>query len=405
MSNLWTEHFADRTSRMKVSAIRELLRVAALPEISCFAGRLPATNMLPLEEVATATENVLRKYRHSALQYGPTEGHEPLREQIATMYQARGVQVTTDNILLLSGSQQGLDFVGRIFVHDGTSVLVEAPTYVGALQAWWPFAPRFLTVPTDSDGMLVDQMEKLDPFRFVYLLPNFQNPSGITLSEERRRAVIETIHNRGALIVEDDPYRELRYNGQDIPSLVEIEGQQLGADWNERRRVIHLCTFSKSLAPGLRVGWAVAPTPVIRQMVLAKQGADLHTSTLTQMIVSELLAENTIQRNVPQLRAVYRERRDAMLDALAQYVGSQATWTHPDGGLFLWLRLSDSFDTQALLERALEKQVAYVPGSAFYVDGSGTNELRLNFSSMPPERIRDGVQRLASLITEPILSV
>ncbi len=405
MSNLWTEHFADRTSRMKVSAIRELLRVAALPEIISFAGGLPATNMLPLEEVATATENVLRKYRHSALQYGPTEGHEPLREQIATMYQARGVQVTTDNILLLSGSQQGLDFVGRIFVDDGTSVLVEAPTYVGALQAWWPFAPRFLTVPTDSDGMLVDQMEKLDPFRFVYLLPNFQNPSGITLSEERRRAVIETIHNRGALIVEDDPYRELRYNGQDIPSLVEIEGQQLGADWNERGRVIHLGTFSKSLAPGLRVGWAVAPTPVIRQMVLAKQGADLHTSTLTQMIVSELLAENTIQRNVPQLRAVYRERRDAMLDALAQYVGSQATWTHPDGGLFLWLRLSDSFDTQALLERALEKQVAYVPGSAFYVDGSGTNELRLNFSSMPPERIRDGVQRLASLITEPILSV
>ncbi len=405
MSNLWTEHFAERTSRMKVSAIRELLRVAALPEIISFAGGLPATNMLPLEEVATATENVLRKYRHSALQYGPTEGHEPLREQIATMYQARGVQVTTDNILLLSGSQQGLDFVGRIFVDDGTSVLVEAPTYVGALQAWWPFAPRFLTVPTDSDGMLVDQTEKLDPFRFVYLLPNFQNPSGITLSEERRRAVIETIHNRGALIVEDDPYRELRYNGQDIPSLVEIEGQQLGADWNERGRVIHLGTFSKSLAPGLRVGWAVAPTPVIRQMVLAKQGADLHTSTLTQMIVSELLAENTIQRNVPQLRAVYRERRDAMLDALAQYVGSQATWTHPDGGLFLWLRLSDSFDTQALLERALEKQVAYVPGSAFYVDGSGTNELRLNFSSMPPERIRDGVQRLASLITEPILSV
>ncbi len=405
MSNLWTEHFADRTSRMKVSAIRELLRVAALPEIISFAGGLPATNMLPLEEVATATENVLRKYRHSALQYGPTEGYEPLREQIATMYQARGVQVTTDNILLLSGSQQGLDFVGRIFVDDGTSVLVEAPTYVGALQAWWPFAPRFLTVPTDSDGMLVDQTEKLDPFRFVYLLPNFQNPSGITLSEERRRAVIETIHNRGALIVEDDPYRELRYNGQDIPSLVEIEGQQLGADWNERGRVIHLGTFSKSLAPGLRVGWAVAPTPVIRQMVLAKQGADLHTSTLTQMIVSELLAENTIQRNVPQLRAVYRERRDAMLDALAQYVGSQATWTHPDGGLFLWLRLSDSFDTQALLERALEKQVAYVPGSAFYVDGSGTNELRLNFSSMPPERIRDGVQRLASLITEPILSV
>lgn len=405
MNNLWTDHFAERTARMKVSAIRELLSVAARPEIISFAGGLPASDLLPLEEVAAATEKLLRKYQHSALQYGPTEGFQPLREQIVEMYRARGVQITTDNVLLLSGSQQGLDFVGRLFVDEGDPVLVEAPTYVGALQAWWPYAPRFLTLPTDTNGMLVEQMDTLEPFKFVYLLPNFQNPSGITLSEERRHAVVDTIHQRGSLIIEDDPYRELRYSGEDIPSLVEIEGRKLGADWNERGRVIHFGTFSKTLAPGLRIGWAVAPSPVIRQMVLAKQGADLHTSTLTQMIVSELVAENTIQNNVPRLRAVYRERRDAMLESLDQYLGSQGTWTRPDGGLFLYLKLSDEIDTQALLQRALEVQVAYVPGSAFYVDGQGTHELRLNFSCTAPDRIREGIRRLASLITEPIMSV
>lgn len=404
MTNPWAEHFAGRTTRMKVSAIRELLSVAARPEIISFAGGLPASDLLPLEEVAVATDKLLRKYRHSALQYGPTEGFQPLREQIAAMYRARGVPATADNILLLSGSQQGLDFVGRLFIDEGDTLLVEAPTYVGALQAWSPFSPRFVTLPTDADGMLVDGIERLDPFKLAYLLPNFQNPSGITLSAERRRMIVDSVHRRGALIVEDDPYRELRYSGEDIPSLAEIEAQQLGADWNERARVIHLGTFSKTLAPGLRVGWALAPTPVIRQMVLAKQGADLHTSTLNQMIVSELVAENTIQRNVPQLRAVYRERRDTMLDALAQHIGSQAAWIRPDGGLFLWLKLRESLDTQALLSRALEHQVAYVPGSAFYVDGSGTNELRLNFSAMPPDRIREGVRRLGSLIAEPALT-
>jgi 2-aminoadipate transaminase len=406
MSNLWTDHFAERTSRMKVSAIRELLSVAARPEIISFAGGLPATDLLPLEEVAVATENLLRKYRHSALQYGPTEGHEPLREQIAEMYRARGVPASVDNILLLSGSQQGLDFVGRIFIDDGDTLLVEAPTYVGALQAWSPFAPQFLTLPTDADGMLVDLIDTLDAFKLVYLLPNFQNPSGITLSADRREIAVEAIHRRRALIVEDDPYRELRYSGHDIPSLIEIEAQHLGTNWNAQGRIIHLGTFSKTLAPGLRVGWVVAPSPVIRQMVLAKQGADLHTSTLNQMIVSELVADNTIQRNVPRLQEVYRERRDAMLDCLTQYLGSQGTWTRPDGGLFLWLKLNNALDTQALLNRAVaEKQVAYVPGAAFYVDGSGINELRLNFSATPPERIRDGVSRLASLITEPVVSV
>jgi 2-aminoadipate transaminase len=395
-------HFARRTSRMKASAIRELLSVTARPDVISFAGGLPAAEILPVEDVAAATDRVLSRQGRVALQYGPTEGYVPLREQIVAQYQERGVNLSIDNILLVNGSQQGLDFVGRLFIDDGDPVLVEAPTYVGALQAWSPFAPSFVTVPTDVDGLQTDQLRTVEPFKFAYLLPNFQNPSGITLSRERREQIIPIVHDREALIVEDDPYRELRYSGQDIPSLLEIEARQLGKDWNDQGRVIHLGTFSKTLAPGLRLGWVIAPTPVIHLMVLAKQGTDLHTSSLGQMIVSELLADGVLERNLPGLRALYRERRDAMLDALAVEVGNHASWTHPDGGLFLWLKLGENADTVELLKRALEQKVAYVPGNAFYVDGRGHHEMRLNFSCMGPDRIREGIRRLATLITEPL---
>jgi len=403
MSSPISDHFAKRTDHMKASAIRELLSVTAQPEMISFAGGLPANEVLPVDDVLAATDRLLRKQGKAALQYGPTEGHLPLREQIAAMYQRRGVPATVDNILLVNGSQQGLDFMGRLFLDEGDTVLVEAPTYVGALTAWRPFLPRFVTVPTDNDGILVEQLRNAGAFKFAYLLPNFQNPSGITLTLERRKQVVSTIHERGMLVLEDDPYRELRYSGQDMPSLIELEGQMLGKDWNERGRIVHLGTFSKTLAPGLRIGWVIAPKAVIHLMVLAKQGADLHTSSLAQMIVSELLADNTLERNLPGLRALYRERRDAMLGALDEFVGDRATWTHPDGGLFLWLTLHAGIDSAALLTQALAQKVAFVPGNAFYVDAAVHNDLRLNFSCMPPERIREGIRRLATLVSEPSL--
>ncbi|MEP7287013.1 MAG: PLP-dependent aminotransferase family protein [Chloroflexota bacterium] len=397
----WSSRFANRTQYMQASAIRELLKVAARPDVISFAGGLPAAEVLPVEEVAVATENILRKQGRVALQYGASEGYAPLREQIAAMYRAHGVPATVDNILLTNGSQQGLDLIGRVLINEGDSLLVEAPTYVGALQAWRPLAPNFLTISIDDQGMCVDEIDSLDEFSLTYVLPNFQNPTGVTLAGSRRERLVRSIHARGALIVEDDPYHELRYSGQASPSLIEIEAQILGADWNKRGRVIYLGTFSKTLAPGLRVGWVLAPDPVITMMTLAKQGTDLHTSMLSQMIVSELIDGRTIEQNLPRLRSVYGTRRDAMVNALQAFMGDCATWTHPDGGLFLWLTLKGDIDTAVLLDQALEeKKIAYVPGNAFYLDGSGTHEMRLNFSCMSPARIHEGIERLASLIPQ-----
>ncbi len=406
MSNEHNYPFARRTANMKASAIRELLSVTTQPDMISFAGGLPANEVLPVEDVRRVLDQLLTKLGRSALQYGPTEGYLPLREQIATMYRSRGVQATVDNILLTNGSQQGLDFAGRLFIDEGDPVLVEAPTYVGALTAWRPFLPKFVTLPTDKDGVIADQLQDAPPFKFAYLLPNFQNPSGLTLSLERRHKVVEIIHQRNMLVLEDDPYRELRYSGQDLPSLIELEGQALGADWDAHGRIIHLGTFSKTLAPGLRLGWVIAPKAIIHLMVLAKQGADLHTSGLSQIIVSELVADGTLQRNLPGLRALYRERRDAMLDALNTHVGANAEWTRPDGGLFLWLRLPEALDSSALLQQAVAQKVAFVPGEAFYVDPhglSGRHELRLNFSCMGPDKIREGIRRLAALVAQPAI--
>jgi 2-aminoadipate transaminase len=234
------------------------------------------------------------------------------------------------------------------------------------------------------------------------LLPNFQNPSGISLSAERRKQVVELIHRKQILVVEDDPYRELRYSGQDLPALVEIEAAMLGSKWDSEGRVIHLGTFSKTMAPGLRVGWMLAPSTLVRMCVLAKQGADLHTSTLTQAIAEDLLRNGTMERGLPALRSLYRERRDAMLSALQESIGEHGTWTRPDGGLFLWVDLAGGIDTPTLLAEAMERKVAFVPGSAFFFDGRGTHAMRLNFSCMAPDRIREGVQRLGTLVTEQL---
>lgn len=400
----WKRHFAGRTVGMKASAIRELLAITAQPDVISFAGGLPANEALPVEEVAVATENVLRKYGPAALQYGETEGFAPLREQIAEGYRERGMHVNAANILLISGSQQGLDMLGRVLIDERDTILVECPTYVGALQAWQSIAPTYASLATDEDGVIVSEMATQPPFKLAYVIPNFQNPSGRTLSAERREQLVDAIHARSALIIEDDPYGELRYSGQPIPSLVEIEARRFGADWNAKGRVIYLGTFSKTLAPGLRVGWVLAPEPLIRMLTMAKQGIDLHTSTLTQMIVLELLNDHTLEHNLPRLRDLYRLRRDTMLSALDQDFGALATWTHPDGGLFLWMRLMGDLDTAQLLVQALTHKVAYVPGAAFYVNpdvnNGGKNELRLNFSSMPPARIQEGIYRLAALVAE-----
>jgi 2-aminoadipate transaminase len=385
---------------MEASSIRELLKLTARPEVISFAGGLPATETLPAQAVADACARIMATKSAIALQYGPTEGFGSLREQIAATYQAHGVPATADNVLITTGSQQGLDLIGRTLVDEGDQIVVETPTYIGALQAWRPCAPHFVGVPIDEDGMQLDQADLSEKTQLLYLLPNFQNPAGVSLSASRRQRAVSLAHKHKFVIVEDDPYRQLRYSGDDIPALIETEAAMLGSRWDTDGRVIYLGTFSKTLAPGLRIGWVVGPSAPIRMLVLAKQGADLQSSTLTQMIADELLRDGTIVNNFPKLRAIYRERRDAMLDALDKSIGSNGTWTHPQGGLFIWLTVHGDVDTPSLATAALQRNVAFVPGDSFYFDGRGADSMRLNFSCMPPDRIYEGMRRLGVLIAE-----
>jgi 2-aminoadipate transaminase len=393
----WANHYATRTQYFKASAIRELLKLTSRPEVISFGGGLPATEALPIKAVAEACDRILRTNPSGALQYGPTEGYPALREQIAALHRERGVPASADNILVTTGSQQGLDLVGRILIEGADNVITESPTYIGALQAWRVYAPAFVGLPLDKDGMQIERLEFDRTIKLIYVLPNFQNPTGISLSLERRRRIVELAHEHDFIVIEDDPYRALRYSGVDLPALVEIEAELLGSAWNTAGRIIHLGTFSKVIAPGLRVGWVLAPTDALRLLVLAKQGADLHSSMLSQYIAEQLLREGSLQANYPLLVKIYRERRDTMLDALHTYLGESGTWTHPDGGLFIWLTVP-GVDTNALLKQALERNVAYVPGENFYADGSGTESMRLNYSCMPPERIREGIRRLSEAI-------
>jgi 2-aminoadipate transaminase len=402
MTTDWPTHFARRTHHMQASAIRELLKVAARPEIISFAGGLPAPETFPVEAVAAACERILSTNAHQALQYAPTEGVMVLREQIAAMYRERGVPATVDNVLITTGSQQGLDLAGKTLINEIDMILTELPTYVGALQAWRPFDPTWAGIPMDDEGIQIEQFDgsRQSRTKLLYLLPNFQNPSGVSLSASRREKALELAHRYKFLIVEDDPYRALRYSGEDIPAMVESEARLLGSAWDAEGRVIHLGTFSKVMAPGLRIGWTLAPSAAIRMFVLAKQGADLHSSTFTQFIAEDLLRNGIVERNLPKLRSLYGERRDAMIDALQTSIGNRGVWTHPDGGLFVWLTLHGETDTPGLLTEALRRHVAFVPGDSFYFDGRGSDSMRLNFSCMPPDKIREGIRRLGELVTE-----
>lgn len=393
----WTECWASRTQVMKASMIRELLKLTSRPEVISFAGGLPATETLPIDAIAEACDRILRTKAATALQYGPTEGYTCLREHLAAMYRSRGVPAAAENLLITTGSQQGLDLVGRTLIDTDTPILTEAPTYIGALQAWRTFRPVFITLPLDDDGMQIELFDPRQPIRFAYVLPNFQNPAGVSLSRERRQKVVELAHEHNFIIVEDDPYRALRYDGEDLPALVELEAEMLGADWDRDGRVIHLGTFSKVMAPGLRVGWLLAPSAAIKMLVLAKQGADLHSAMLSQCIADDLLVNGTMDANMPRLIAIYRKRRDTMLQTLNESMSDYGRWTQPHGGLFIWLTVYD-VNTPELLQKAMAEDVAFVPGNSFYPDERGLDAMRLNFSCMPPERIAEGIRRLGRLV-------
>jgi 2-aminoadipate transaminase len=387
----WSAVLERRGPTPRASAIRDLLSVTERPDMISFAGGLPAPELFPAAGLRAAFDAVLREDAGGALQYGPTPGHRQLRALVAERLCRRGVACAVEDVVITTGSQQALDLVGRVLAGRGMDVLVESPSYVGALQAFSAREVSFVACPGDEHGLRVDALRERSGAgcALLYTVPTFQNPSGGTMAPGRRRELLASARDLGLPVVEDDPYSELRYDGEPVPALRALPG---GED------VIHLGTFSKVLSPGLRLGWIVAPRPVAEQIVLAKQGADLHTDGLTQRAVVRFCADHDLDEHVLTLRAAYRERRDAMLAALADVMPAGTTWTRPEGGMFVWVTLPDGFEAQPLLAEALERRVAFVPGTAFHVDGGGARSLRLNFTNSPPERIREGVGRLAAAL-------
>jgi 2-aminoadipate transaminase len=317
-----------------------------------------------------------------------------------------GIQVTAENVMITSGSQQALDLLGKILINRGDRILVESPTYLGALQAWNAYGAEYVAVPSDENGMITDALEnalRTGP-KFIYVLPNFQNPTGTTLILERRKQLVELADRYGVPIIEDDPYCQLRFEGQDLPTVVELDGM-IHPDQGDccyRGNVIYLSTFSKILAPGIRLAWVIAPPEVIRKLAQAKQGCDLQTATFTQMVAYEVGKGGFLYEHVKLIRKVYHERRDVMMDVLEETMPTGVSWTHPLGGLFLWVTLPENVDTLKMLRPAIDAKVAFVPGNSFYPCGGGTNTMRLNFSNEQPERIQEGILRLAQIVRSEI---
>ena len=391
----WEAHLAERTKFMRSSAIRELLKITQNPEIISFAGGLPAPEVFPLREVEEACTYVVRELGKKALQYSATEGYRPLKEFLSDSMHKYGIPAKPENVLLTNGSQQALDLIGRIFLDPGRFVLTGRPTYLGAIQAWQAYEARFHTMRVDEQGMIVDEIEHAyekavkesgRPPAFIYVLPNFHNPAGTTLPLERRIKLAEIATKLDIAVVEDDPYGQLRYEGEDIPPICNLIPE----------RTIYLGTFSKTMAPGLRLGWMVSAESLMKRLIQAKQGCDLHTGTLVQYVANDICQRGILKPHIKMIRQVYKKRRDTMLEALTEFWPEECQWTAPEGGLFLWARVPESIDTEVFLrEKALKEKVAYVPGINFYPNSDGGSEaMRLNFSYAPPDVIVEGIKRL-----------
>jgi 2-aminoadipate transaminase len=405
MQTPWEYRYAHRIQKMGSSVIRELLKLTEQPDIISFAGGLPAPEVFPLKEFRDACNSVLEHLGPQSLQYSTTEGYRPLREMIARHTARYSVEVTPDNILITSGSQQALDFIGRLFINRGDYIVVESPTYLGALQAWNAYGAQYIPVRADENGMVVDELEealRIGP-KFIYVLPNFQNPSGSTLCLERRRQLVELADKYGVPIIEDDPYGQLRYEGEHIPSVVTLDSEYRGPNGGYYSgNVIYLSTFSKLLAPGLRLAWVIAPEKVIRKLVMAKQAADLHTPSFNQYVAYEVGKGGFLDEHVKTIRATYKERRDVMVEMMEEMFPAEVSWSKPQGGMFLWGILPEDMDAAEVLKIAIERKVAFVPGEAFHPTGGGKNTMRLNFSYSNPDTIREGISRLGITLKELI---
>ncbi|MFZ5631606.1 MAG: PLP-dependent aminotransferase family protein [Bacillota bacterium] len=388
--------FAQRVEQMQSSAIREILKITESPDVISFAGGLPAPEMFPLKQIRQAFDRVLGEEGAPALQYSTTEGYLPLREYIASAMREKGISAGPEEVLMTSGSQQGLDLLAKLFIDPGDTVIVESPSYLGAIQVFRSYQARFEAVPADEGGIVVEALEKAIRSRrpkFIYLTPTFKNPTGVTMTPERRRAVAGLLEKYEVPLIEDDPYGELRYLGDPVPPLKAYDRSGM---------VIYLSTFSKTVAPGLRLAWIVAEPGLMAKLVLGKQGADLHTGTLVQRAVYRYLVDNDVSGHIGAIRREYGRRRDAMISAMGGKFPAGVTWTEPEGGMFLWVTLPPRLDTALLLKEAVAGKVAYVPGAPFFPDGSGQNCLRLNYSNSTPPLIEEGIGRLAGLLARAL---
>jgi 2-aminoadipate transaminase len=402
----WDHLFARRTAQMKRSTVREILKLTAQPDVISFAGGLPAPELFPVERIQQATDTVLSERGREVLQYSMSEGMPELRSWIAARISTDTLRIGPENILIVSGSQQAQDLVGKILLDEGDSVIVENPTYVGMLTAWKPYHLDFTAVPTDADGMQVGELETLlrqQPYKAAYSIPNFQNPQGVTLSYERRLKLAEILVRFHLPFYEDDPYGELRYSSEKLPSVQQVEAACRNTTSLDDCCAIYAGTFSKILTPGLRVGWVAAAYPVIDKLVQAKQAADLHTSTLNQFIVYEVARdEQFLEKHIARLREVYRQRRDLMLSLMDEYFPQEVQWTRPDGGLFLMVTMPDGLDATETLKQAIEQKVAFVPADSFFIGDTGQNTFRLNFSNARPDMIETGIKRLGQLLKDAV---
>jgi 2-aminoadipate transaminase len=381
---------ARRAERMNPSIIREILKVTEQPGVISLAGGLPSPDGFPVEAMRAASERVLREAPREALQYAASEGFAPLREWVAATLGAQGLDADPDQVLITTGSQQGLDLVGKVLIDAGSAVAVERPTYLGALQAFAPYEPEVVSVPCDDDGPLPGELGIAKGARFLYLLPNFQDPSGRCMSALRREQVTDAARELGLPIVEDNPYGDLWFDAAPPPPL--------SARWRDGS--VYLGSFSKVLAPGLRLGYVIAPKPLFPKLLQAKQAADLHSPGFNQRVVHEVIKDGFLRDHVPTVRARYKAQRDAMRAALEHHLPAGCRWNVPAGGMFFWLELPEGVDALALLPKAVERGVAFVPGAAFYADHAKANTLRLSFVTVPPAEIERGIALLAAALKE-----
>ena len=388
--------FADRMQNVVASEIREILKISNKPGVISFAGGLPARELFPIEEMKKVCTEMLSKEGANALQYDVTIGHLPLREKIAErMQNIYKIDCTAEDILITSGSQQGLEFAGKIFINSGDTVLCESPTYLGALNAFNAYGPNYIDIPTDHQGIIPEELEKIleknSNVKFIYVIPDFQNPSGNSWSIARRKHFMEIVERYNIPVVEDNPYGDLRFEGEILPSLKSMDKKGL---------VIFLGTFSKIFCPGFRVGWVIANPEILEAFIKIKQGADLHTSSIGQREINTYFEMYSIDDHIAKIKDVYRKRRNVMMGAIDKYMPKGVHYDKPEGGMFLWLSLPENINSQEVFVEAVKRDVAFVPGTPFFAKIKKNNFLRMNFSAMPEDLIEEGVKRIAEVIKE-----